>query len=553
MNDSPSTRHGEPLWPRPDAGRPPLVGPLSTTAEWQAHPGRILVLPVGATEQHGPHLPVGLDFLHVERIAAEIARRLDAAILPVLPFGQSYEHSAFRGTFSLRPETMLGILRDLADEAERQGFTRLVIVNGHGGNHVLGTAVRDLNRRDRPLRTLLFHFWEYGRVPSHLPPGADIHAGFEETCITLALMPDVVRTEEIRRPETEPVLDGAVQRDLDLIGLHLARPTGVWGDPSGATAGHGATILDSVLEHVLPAIRQRLAWCDAAPRYVEHAPLRVRPLVAADIPAGMALCAASGWNQTAADWGLFLDAAPGRSFAAVETGRVVGTAATIDYGPAVSWVSMVLVDPARRRRGIGTLLLAAALDALAGRDSVKLDATPEGRRVYLGLGFHDEYPLARMEASRWTLADPGGPPCRAMAEADLAEVIELDARAFGVPRPALVRHLFAAAPRFAAVATDDRGRVRGFSLGRIGTRFDHVGPVCGTDPGVAAALLGHVSLACGHRPTIIDVPQRDRAWTTLLASAGFREQRPFMRMYRGGNPCPGDQAITFAVAGPEFG
>ena len=553
MPDTVSPRREGPIWPRPEAVRPPLVGPLSTTREWQAFPGRILVLPVGATEQHGPHLPVGLDFLNVERIAAEIARRLGAAVLPVLPFGQSYEHSAFRGTFSLRPETMLGILRDLADEAERQGFTRLVIVNGHGGNHVLGTAVRDLNRRDRPLRTLLFHFWEYSRIPSHLPPGADIHAGFEETCTTLALMPDVVRTAEIRRPETEPVLDGAVQRDLDVIGLHLARPTGVWGDPTGATAGHGATILDSVLENILPAIRERLAWCDMLPRYVEHAPVQVRPLVADDIPAGMALCAASGWNQTVGDWMVFLDAAPGRSFAAAELGRVVGTAATIDYGPHVSWVSMVLVDPARRRRGIGTLLLTAALDALSGRESVKLDATPEGRKVYLGLGFRDEYQLARLEASRWTLADPGGPPCRAMAEADLAEVIELDARAFGAPRPALVRHLFAAAPRLAAVATDDRGRIHGFSLGRIGTRFDHIGPVYGSDPGAAAALLGHVCPACGDRPTIIDVPQRDRHWTALLASAGFREQRPFMRMYRGRNPCPGDPAVTFAVAGPEFG
>ena len=553
MGDPQSTPGGGPRWPRPEPGRPPLVGPLSTTDEWQAFPGRVLVLPVGATEQHGPHLPVGLDFLLAERIAAEIARRLDAALLPALRIGQSYEHSAFRGSFSLRPETMLGILRDLADEAQRQGFTRLVIVNGHGGNHVLGTAVRDLNRCDRPLRTLLFHVWEYGRLPSHLPPGADIHAGFEETCMALAMMPDVVRTDAIRRPEPGPVLDGAVQRDLDLIGLQLARPTGVWGDPSGATAERGAEILDSMLEHILPAIRERLAWCDTAPRYVDHAPLRVRPFVADDIPAGMALCAASGWNQTAGDWRVFLDAAPGRSFAAVENGRVVGTAATIDYGPAVSWVSMVLVDPGRRRRGIGTLLLNAALDALAGRDSVKLDATPEGRRVYLGLGFRDEYPLARMEASRWTIAGPEGPPCRAMVEADLPAVIDLDARAFGAPRPVLVRHLFAAAPRFAAVASDGRGGLRGFALGRAGSRFDHVGPVCGTDRATAAALLRHAASACGDRPTIVDVPQRDREWTTLLASAGFREQRPFMRMVRGHNPCPGDPALTFAVAGPEFG
>jgi hypothetical protein len=100
---------------------------------------------------------------------------------------------------------------------------------------------------------------------------------------------------------------------------------------------------------------------------------------------------------------------------------------------------------------------------------------------------------------------------------------------------------------------DGRGGVRGFSLGRFGTRFDHLGPLCGADPATAAALLRHVSTACGNRPTIIDVPQRDHEWMAVVAAAGFREQRPFMRMYRGQNPCPGDPGITFAVAGPEFG
>lgn len=281
--------------------------------------------------------------------------------------------------------------------------------------------------------------------------------------------------------------------------------------------------------------------------------VQIRPLVAADLPACMGLSAASGWNQTADDWRVFLDAAPGRSFAAVQGDQVVGTAATIDYGPAVSWVSMVLVDPGHRRQGIGTLVLQAALEALADRETIRLDATPAGRAVYLGLGFDDERPLARLEAGRWSVPAQAGPPCRPMAAADLEAVIDLDRRVFGSPRPALIRHLFAAAPRLAAVALDGVARPCGFVLGRIGTRFDHVGPLCAADVGVAAALLRCLEPACGGRGTIIDIPRRDPRWDALLTAAGFREQRPFTRMVRGRDACPGEPAESFAIAGPEFG
>src|SRR5262245_63303442 len=114
----------------------------------------------------------------------------------------------------------------------------------------------------------------------------------------------------------------------------------------------------------------------------------------ADIPAGLALCRASGWNQTEQDWRYFLTAAPHGALAAVEHGRVVGTVATLPYGP-FAWISMVLVDPAARRKGVGTELLTRGLALVPERMAARLDATPAGEALYRKIGFFAEYGLSR--------------------------------------------------------------------------------------------------------------------------------------------------------------
>ncbi len=83
-----------------------------------------------------------------------------------------------------------------------------------------------------------------------------------------------------------------------------------------------------------------------------------------------------------------------------EEGKVAGTVATVRYEDHFSWIGMVLVDPARKRQGIGIQLLREALQILSGEETVKLDATPEGRQIYLQLDFVDEYPLTRMQVGR---------------------------------------------------------------------------------------------------------------------------------------------------------
>src|SRR5688572_15404910 len=118
-----------------------------------------------------------------------------------------------------------------------------------------------------------------------------------------------------------------------------------------------------------------------------------------DIDAGLALCRSAGWNQLENDWKIFLELNPhGSRVATDENGKVIGTVTTIIYEDHFSWVGMVLVDPSRKRQGIGTQLLQVALEILSLQETVKLDATPAGREVYLKHGFRDEYTLCRMLA-----------------------------------------------------------------------------------------------------------------------------------------------------------
>ena len=95
------------------------------------------------------------DTVFAEYYSRFLAGELGAALLPAMPIASSLEHSAFRGSLSLRPETLMQIVRDIADQLMRQGFTRLIIVNGHGGNFFLPPVVRDINSRNLALKIIL--------------------------------------------------------------------------------------------------------------------------------------------------------------------------------------------------------------------------------------------------------------------------------------------------------------------------------------------------------------------------------------------------------------
>jgi creatinine amidohydrolase len=173
-----------------------------TRAELRAMaPHTLVVLPVGAIEQHGPHLPVATDFFAAEQVArtaaALAAEEIPVLVAPTMPFGSSHHHLPFGGTMSLSTETYYRVIYELAESLIISGFRRIFIVNGHGGNHeLLQLVARDLAlKHDAHLAA--GSYWnvawdalvaEGAHIPGELPG----HAGAFETSVVMALRPELV-------------------------------------------------------------------------------------------------------------------------------------------------------------------------------------------------------------------------------------------------------------------------------------------------------------------------------------------------------------------------
>lgn len=529
----------------------------STSPEWQRYPGDICVAAVGAFEQHGRHLPLNTDIIGATHYARIIAEELGAPLLPTLPFGTSLEHSGFRGTVSLRPETLMQVIRDLADEVARQGFRTLILYSGHGGNHCLTPVVRDINRLDGPLKILLVSGGNFAD-PKHPRVAADgglsFHSDAAETSLMLAIAPELVRSERVDRKNDADAEWPWRQTDLTTFGVGQLCPDGVIGTSSGGSRAAGLRRQRFVRKRMMAFIRDRLQRLERQRRYAGAGGIALRPLEPSDLPAAARLAALAGWNQTPDDWRILLEAAHEHCLAAVANGRIVGTATAMVYGRELAWIGMVLVDPEFRRLGIATRLMEALGGGLTRVRTVRLDATPAGREVYQRLGFADECALTRMVRPR--AAAPAPEPAlrgaRVMTTGQVARAIGLDRRIFGANRQALLAALRRGAPAHAwSVADGARLLAAGFS--RPGRHYHQLGPIVATTPLAARAIAAAALHALGDRDVVIDVPDAQAEWRQWLIGQGFRAERPFIRMRKGPVAAAARFEQYFALAGPEFG
>jgi GNAT superfamily N-acetyltransferase len=278
----------------------------------------------------------------------------------------------------------------------------------------------------------------------------------------------------------------------------------------------------------------------------------LRSMAKDDVPAAVALCRASRWNQTAGEWELFLGLTPRGAIVAERDGRVIGTAVTLPYEERFAWIAMVLVDPTERGRGVGRALLTSALANAPQVDALRLDATPLGRPLYATLGFADEYTLGRYE--RRAAAGGGSAPAhvRPLAIGDWDALADRDLAAFGANRLSVLQWCWRTAPAYAWVHPEGSG-IKGFVLGRHGHDFEQIGPLVAADEDVAGRLLAAALAQVGDRPVCVDVPDAHAHWRDGLLSQGFVLQRPFTRMVRGTLRHPGEPSQVYAITGPEFG
>jgi GNAT superfamily N-acetyltransferase len=285
----------------------------------------------------------------------------------------------------------------------------------------------------------------------------------------------------------------------------------------------------------------------------------------ADLEDGLRLSRASGWNQTLEDWRRLLASGPGLFRVAVEGENVVASGGAVRYGDALAWICMILVDPARRGRGLGTRIFDDVLDRTdalvrtGGLRVVGLDATPAGRGLYAQRGFRDEGGIVRMRGGsglescspeQGTIQDLTPPTTvRPLAAEDLPPVLALDREVFGADRGGVLRWAFATAPELAWVSTTG---ATAYCFGRHGDHSDHVGPVVADGPTLARDLVWACLSRPRSRPLIVDA-RAGPGWLAILGELGFREQRPFTRMYQGEARPDARPALEPAVLGPEFG
>ncbi|HEV7653185.1 MAG TPA: creatininase family protein [Mycobacteriales bacterium] len=226
----------------------------ATSGEVGRRAAGVAVLPIGSFEQHGSFLPLGTDTVVASAIAGRISAENDLFLLPPVTISCSHEHSAFPGTVSISAGTLAAVVRDIAASLDRSGVTKLVLVNGHGGNYVLSNVAQEANVGAR--RMLLFPGradWDAARAAGGLvtSTSADMHAGELEVSILLAVRPDLVGAA-YADPASDT--DAPDRPDLLMLGMQAYTRNGVIGRPSLGTAAKGHAVLDSLSRSFRPHV-----------------------------------------------------------------------------------------------------------------------------------------------------------------------------------------------------------------------------------------------------------------------------------------------------------
>lgn len=236
--------------------------PYLTWTEIQSMPDRentVIIQPLGAIEQHGPHLPLIVDAAISEAVTGKALAKLDANIpayaLPTLYYGKSNEHCHFSGTITLSAQTLLAVICEMADSIYRSGFRKLVLLNAHGGQpQVMEIAARDIHQKYQDFAVFPLFVWRVPNVAAQLLTAKElelgIHAGDAETSLLLSILPEQVKMERAvcEYPQGLPT-DSLLSMEGNLPFAWLTgelTASGVLGDATAATKEKGDRLLESL-------------------------------------------------------------------------------------------------------------------------------------------------------------------------------------------------------------------------------------------------------------------------------------------------------------------
>jgi len=228
------------------------------TATWQevdALDSSLAIVPVGSTEQHGPHAPLGTDSLNAGSVAQAGAEKYEAqtgreiVVIPTIPIGIAEEHRSFAGTLWVSPDTFRAYLRETVASLAHHGFDRVVIVNGHGGNiDALNELTGIISRHDDAYAVGFTWFNAVGEHSTRMG-----HGGVLETSLLQHTYPDTIRSDQ---------LETAAERGADrwgewVAGVNLAHDSieftenGVVGEPTDASAELGVELLETATDELV--------------------------------------------------------------------------------------------------------------------------------------------------------------------------------------------------------------------------------------------------------------------------------------------------------------
>jgi creatinine amidohydrolase/Fe(II)-dependent formamide hydrolase-like protein len=242
----------------------------------------MVIIPLGSTEQHGPHLPLGTDYYQAFEIVKRISAQTDVLVAPVLLSGYSLYHSGFPGSLSLKPETMEQVLFETAEMLIKYGFRRIMFFNNHGGNSIVEqNVIHRINQTTEAVAVAIGIGSAVQKRGEPLPAPFDHHAGISETSNMLYLKPGLVKMERVEKPKITftprmqalamlsvkyPALNAvlgslrAVPEETKKGGAsHEISNNGIWtlGDPKEATKERGEKLIAQSVQDAVDFIQ---AW-----------------------------------------------------------------------------------------------------------------------------------------------------------------------------------------------------------------------------------------------------------------------------------------------------